>query len=132
MPVVPVALPAYNRRGAPVVSSPVNTGQPQLYGEASRMAATIDPGRLGPSGYTARQVDQRRYIGNGFDARFMADPAHGADVEDNVPSAPGFAAAYRTTRHKDGTLDAVALEPNENGWFDFGGPTPSDYRVVRL
>lgn len=96
----------------------------------SRMPQMADPRTIGPSFHTADQADQRLYLGAGYDGAqaFNADPSARPVLGNS--DAPGFANVVRTTRHPDGTCDAVRLEATSDGWIDLGGATPRDFKVV--
>lgn len=97
----------------------------------SRMTRTTDPRTIGPGFHTADQTDQR--IGDmGFDANRAYNADAGSRPQLGTSDAPGHANVVRTTRHADGTCDAVRLEATSDGWIDLGGTTPRDFRVVSL
>lgn len=90
------------------------------------------PKTLGPTFHTADQADQRLYLGAGYDGKnaFNADPSQRPVMGADTGNTPGFANLVHTTRHPDGTCDAVHLEATQDGWIDLGGPTPRDFKVV--
>lgn len=94
----------------------------------SRMTSMVNPNTLGPSFWSADQVDQIHYLGTGYDGResYDADPRKAG--EDG--KAPADANVARIARHADGSCSSLRLEATADGWVDPGGATPRDFKVV--
>jgi hypothetical protein len=101
-----------------------------LISNVTRMPQMADPRAIGPTFFTADQADQRVYLGAGYDGRDAYNADRGSRPVVQNGYAPGFANVARVKRHPDGTCDSVRLDATGDGWIDYGGKTPSDFKVV--